>query len=693
MKTKDVIVAKAPVDYQERACPICHATKTTPSKVFFHVSVRHGACAICHNFFPSIGGLNSHYLDHHNLLTTTTSNVNVTDNYMDLIESSSDSSDCESNTAECQPNIKADDFPLESNPQTQADGQEDRHEDNGDAEADDGDDCVSEIGDLDFTLPKNDLLDLFGNNNVSRVCATCGDTFTLDNCFARKVNINALVLKRQCLQCDKLFTKGGPLEFHVENVQLKNVAMPKPTKPTKLKRDRKGDRVERWCSICHKMFKTQISCKTHIRDVHKKRDETLGQNQIGWQCHRCQQSFSCKLGLYNHVARFHENPGNMRCEICNLGFQLRGSWRKHMEAEHGHGRPEKKQCRICEKILGSSKALQSHVLHVHQNVGKLKCDQCPDKWFGTQERLDRHFRIRHDKTPHYPCTICDKRFRRRAERNVHVRVIHEGRRDYKCDQCEQSFTRSSGLWSHRKVVHDKDSLIFACHKCPRKFHIRSRYMRHMKRHNAKWEFQCDKCPRSFLTQDDLTKHVRHIHDGLYDIRCEECGKGFSSAPGLKRHILEVHRRQFQAKCEECGKILMSQNSLRKHMENIHNQDKGGIQEHVCQFCGKSLSTVLSLEKHIEKVHEKNDNEARNGMPAKHFQCPECGKLLSSESSLSIHIRSIHEERKLKCDKCPKQYSDRQKLAAHIRFEHDKIIRYQCDICQKGFACKDGLNRL
>ena len=586
--------------------------------------------------------------------------------------------------------------------------------DNIDVEADDDDDCVSEIGDLDLTQSDSLLVGQDSNyDHDSCVCSTCGEAFTLDNCFARKENIRGQGAKRQCLQCDKDFGPGGPLELHVESVQLINVAMPIPGGTLKWKRDiKKGDRVQRWCPLCHKIFKTKITCKAHIRVMHKKSD-TIGRNQ----CYRCQKTFSCKLGLYNHVARFHENPGDMRCEICNLGFQLRGSWRKHMEAEHGHGLPEKKQCRLCEKILGSSHALRDHVLHVHQNVGKLKCDQCPDKWFSTQERLDRHFRIRHDKTPHYQCPICDKRFRRRAERNVHVRVIHEGRRDYKCDQCEQSFTRSSGLWSHRKVVHDKDSLIFACHKCPRKFHIRSRYMRHMKRHNAKWEFQCDKCPRSFLTQDDLTKHVRHIHDGLYDIRCEECGKGFSSAPGLKRHILEVHRRQFQAKCEECGKILMSQNSLRKHMENIHNQDKGGIQEHVCQFCGKSLSTALSLERHIAKVHENNASAGGDLKSKRLFQCDKCPKQYPRKQNLVEHIRSVHdkivddfrcqfcekgfwakrilrrhiqmvhEKRKFKYEKCPKECSEKHKLDIHIRFAHDKTISFTCHLCGKNWDYK------
>ena len=75
-----------------------------------------------------------------------------------------------------------------------------------------------------------------------------------------------------------------------------------------------------------------------------------------------------------------------------------------------------------------------------------------------------------------------------------------------------------------------------------------------------------------------------------------------------------------------------------------------------------------------------------------FVCPQCQRSLSSRRGLTAHVKIIHQKLvRYQCEHCGKGYSHRSHYLDHLA-THTGVKRNVCPVCQQQFAFKRGLKR-
>ena len=78
---------------------------------------------------------------------------------------------------------------------------------------------------------------------------------------------------------------------------------------------------------------------------------------------------------------------------------------------------------MCDYISTQKWCLDSHIESVHE--GKVyQCSYCGEV-FKTNERLEGHIALTHDRTKLFTCSICSSGFRSKGKLKEHVSFVHE----------------------------------------------------------------------------------------------------------------------------------------------------------------------------------------------------------------------------------------------------------------------------
>ncbi|XP_067632882.1 uncharacterized protein [Eurosta solidaginis] len=195
------------------------------------------------------------------------------------------------------------------------------------------------------------------------------------------------------------------------------------------------------------------------------------------------------------------------------------------------------KCNICDRVLRSQNTLQTHLLKVH-NVGELpyKCDYCEQRF--AQRNLKKEHEVRaHTKEFEWLCPFCSKGFVNRRDMEKH-QMVHTGERKIICEKCGKRFRLKNQMTEHVKTVHER-----------------------LRR------FKCSMCPKDFLRKRTLDDHIR-AHLNIRDKICNICNKGFTSFHGLFRHKQLHSEKRYE--CIKCGKGFHRFSSLRLHEKLKHN---------------------------------------------------------------------------------------------------------------------------
>jgi len=220
------------------------------------------------------------------------------------------------------------------------------------------------------------------------------------------------------------------------------------------------------------------------------------------------------------------------CSICfkiyPSGIRLRAHFLKHSHEETRY-----QFCKYCNIWLDSD--LEFH-LHISQH--KLKyCSFCKVS-FPSTSSLESHSCVRP-----YPCTVCDKAFRKKQHLESHS-FIHDKIKQYSCETCGKLFRQRNHLRKHREEVHEADP--------------------------SKRDCVCNQCGKGFATQRRLDYHRNHTHTykPKTKLKCHICSKEFSRGK-LKPHMMRVHENQFPFTCGTCGKGFVSKYYLQRHIKQSH----------------------------------------------------------------------------------------------------------------------------
>ena len=54
-------------------------------------------------------------------------------------------------------------------------------------------------------------------------------------------------------------------------------------------------------------------------------------------------------------------------------------------------------------------------------------------------------------------------------------------------------------------------------------------------------YECDFCDKTFSRPDNVTRHIKAVHEGKKPFPCEECDKTFAEKRSLNHHMLSFHQ--------------------------------------------------------------------------------------------------------------------------------------------------------
>lgn len=308
-----------------------------------------------------------------------------------------------------------------------------------------------------------------------------------------------------CDQCSRTFSFKRSLDRHIkgvhENIRDFNCEEDDCVKCFRNKFElkqhmigshNKGDKSDRTCKICFKVFKKVKYMEIHSESIHNAGPQFC--------CPICKRTFSFQRSMERHVKAIHEDRRDFKCaaEGCEKAFRSRYDLNEHHNNMHAlvkKKRPtEPLNCDVCEKICSTKKVLYSHKKLVHEGVKwglKFECKLCKEI-FESKYKKSKHWgQVHRNGTVKLrKCHFCNSEFQLYDEFKLHIES-HLGL--FICITCGQPFSDESSLYlhheSHRKI--EEELRQYVCDVCSHRLSTKAQLLIHMRKHFSADHYICD----------------------------------------------------------------------------------------------------------------------------------------------------------------------------------------------------------
>lgn len=302
-----------------------------------------------------------------------------------------------------------------------------------------------------------------------------------------------------CLECDFYFTHLEDYRKHMNQLH---------------------EQAQRFkCKICFKICRNLRSFKVHVETEHKESQQKL--DSLTYNCSYCSYTSTNRSTLNSHVSRKHLNPkstGNvtcrrttpgeeLACDACDFKCPNKRRLKEHLERRHAID--FKYECDYCAKKFKVKGDMRLHVRFKHKE-GPIVCDVC-GKTCSNSNSLYVHQKWAHYK-PKFECEICHRRMVTQENLDQHILLQHERRESFVCEECGKSFLENHRLKQHM-MTHTGDRP-YDCHICGKAFARRTSYRQHLLIHTGKRPYICDICGKAFTQKPGLICH-RKSHPGVH----------------------------------------------------------------------------------------------------------------------------------------------------------------------------------
>lgn len=318
-----------------------------------------------------------------------------------------------------------------------------------------------------------------------------------------------------------------------------------------------------------------------------------------------------------------------------------------------------------------------------------------DKW----KRYNFIVEGERDLSLKYQCDLCnfghdkDTMLKRHQLRHKYAEQTAESGEFEFCIYCEKSFPNASLRRKHESEHKQNDTLL--CPVCPKFFMIydQKRFDLHVRSHTeGRVAGKCAACGRN-------ENHKRDLESPYHKNECrhEGCAETFETWKDHKEHLGKEHGGVWLHVCYVCGYKTKWMNTMSKHTLTVHGISK--FKRVVCPVC------AVELPAHWLKSHEE-DKHGQEPTP-----CERCGKILNHPNSVARHLKHCDPDKKKRdrtkgfnslrdlqqpspCNHCGKVFQNPRKLQRHVQTMHtaDSEKKFMCEICHKGFVCKQHIER-
>lgn len=331
-----------------------------------------------------------------------------------------------------------------------------------------------------------------------------------------------------------------------------------------------------------------------------------------YSCKDCSIQFACRKDFLNH-RKTHQKP--FLCDICGQGFLNINSFKSHKEYHEAEESSFK--CFICGIDFPSLNLIKEHLkLHrmsAEKDLEKsYQCDLCDAK-FIYRSNLCRH-RKAHTKDKAHVCEVCGKGFYQKSNLQSHQQIhcifvagqngTGVGRgcktrrpKQFSCDLCGKGFANLTGLKNHDAMHTGNRPHICPAPGCGKSFALMSCLKTHLSTIHSEVKHLCQVCGKNYRNANYLKLHLK-IHSGKKDFHCDICSKAFIDNPSLKLH-LRTHTGERPYGCKVCGKSFAQQAHLKTHIRT-HTGEK----PYDCSVCGKPFRQLSNKIEH-ERIHKKH----------------------------------------------------------------------------------------
>ncbi|XP_011862555.1 PREDICTED: zinc finger protein 530-like [Vollenhovia emeryi] len=274
------------------------------------------------------------------------------------------------------------------------------------------------------------------------------------------------------------------------------------------------------CDECNICFPVMQMLKCHQDTVHEQNEQNV--ENVTYNCIFCSYESTNKSTLKSHISRKHSTkrmirekgklrtvikPQEYSCDTCGYKCPSRRRLKEHLARKHGSD--YKYDCEYCGKKFKVKSDMRLHVRFKHKEAPTM-CDVC-GKTCSNSNSLYVHQKWAHFK-PKYECEICKRRMVTQENLDQHILLQHERRESFVCEECGKSFSENHRLKQHM-MTHTGDRP-YDCHICGKAFARRTAFRQHLLIHTGKRPYVCDICGKAFTQKPGLICH-RKSHPGVH----------------------------------------------------------------------------------------------------------------------------------------------------------------------------------
>ena len=374
-------------------------------------------------------------------------------------------------------------------------------------------------------------------------------------------------------------------------------------------------KMRRVCPKCNHKFTSNYLMFHHLKTVHKVAKPH--------KCEHCDKCFKTSTELTVHRGT-HPEIAPHACNICPMRYKSKLFLQKHRDLT-GHFEtadtvPYKRkeyQCQKCKKLFLWYHSFKSHVTNFEGGCSRdddHPICKCCGEAFENQSHLKQHFVSQHKEfsvdnqvgIKKSPCPVCNKMLDSYGLK--YHKKLHEGVKPFKCDQCDYRAVIRQDVTKHIRFVHNKERQ-FQCEFCCRRFKTKTDAKVHKDFHLGIKRFECKLCKRKFLDKS----------------RCKEHGK--MCKVGKARLFTNNPYAPTGYRCRWCGAMYSNQSALSQHLKGC--ELKGGTDYEVPQ---QKDATESSQDEQPNKEHGEEQQCRLDFLP----WCKYCGGIFKDHESIKGH---------------------------------------------------------